>query len=161
MQQKGFTLIELIIVIVILGILAVTAAPKYMDFQSDAKAALLDGAKAALLGGANLVYAKATMQGLNKDATATVDLDGDGVGDIAVRYGYPNVTSTNLKQFVDLDFSTTETDDVDWYAEYPSDFSSVYFSPSGMTISDSCYVRYIRATGINSPASVVVEVSGC
>ena len=37
-RQQGFTLIELIVVIVILGILAVTAAPKFMNLTSDANA---------------------------------------------------------------------------------------------------------------------------
>jgi MSHA pilin protein MshA len=37
--EKGFTLIELIIVIIILGVLAVTSAPKFIDLSSDAKAA--------------------------------------------------------------------------------------------------------------------------
>ena len=43
MQQRGFTLIELVIVIVILGILAVTAAPRFVDFQTDARIATLEG----------------------------------------------------------------------------------------------------------------------
>ena len=40
-KQEGFTLIELIVVIVILGILAVTAAPKFIDLQGDARASAL------------------------------------------------------------------------------------------------------------------------
>ena len=47
-RQAGFTLIELIVVIVILGILAVTAAPKFMDFSSDAKQSALHGLRGAI-----------------------------------------------------------------------------------------------------------------
>ena len=42
-KQAGFTLIELVIVIIILGILAVTAAPKFLNLQDDAKKAAADG----------------------------------------------------------------------------------------------------------------------
>ena len=63
MKQQGFTLIELIIVIVILGILSVTAAPRFIDFQGDARKATLQGVKAALDGGARLIFAKSAVAG--------------------------------------------------------------------------------------------------
>lgn len=48
MKNKGFTLIEMIVVIVILGVLAVTAAPKFMGLQSDARIATLQATKGAI-----------------------------------------------------------------------------------------------------------------
>ena len=47
-KQAGFTLIELVIVIIILGILAVTAAPKFLNLQDDAKKSAAQGVQAAL-----------------------------------------------------------------------------------------------------------------
>lgn len=42
-KNRGFTLIELVVVIVILGILAVTAAPKFLNLQTDAHKSLMQG----------------------------------------------------------------------------------------------------------------------
>ena len=55
-KQAGFTLIELVIVIIILGILAVTAAPKFLNLQDDARKAAADGVKASLQSAAQMIY---------------------------------------------------------------------------------------------------------
>ena len=57
-SQRGFTLIELIVVIVILGILAAVAFPKFQDLSGDAKQAVVNGGKAALQSAAVISFAK-------------------------------------------------------------------------------------------------------
>ena len=88
--QTGFTLIELIIVIVLLGILAVTAAPKFLNLQKDAQQGALEGLRAALTSSANVVYAKALIEGATDSADTTLN------SGIRVRYGYPYATQTNM-----------------------------------------------------------------
>lgn len=89
-KQAGFTLIELVIVIIILGILAVTAAPKFLNLQDDARYAAAQGVQGALQSSANLVYSKAALQGIESASSAKPV---DGLDGVEVIYGYPTAAT--------------------------------------------------------------------
>ncbi|MCS6120110.1 prepilin-type N-terminal cleavage/methylation domain-containing protein [Shewanella baltica] len=73
-KNAGFTLIELVVVIIILGVLAVVAAPKFINIQSDAYKSQLSGAQASMKSAVTLFKAKSEIA--NSGTTNRVVYDG-------------------------------------------------------------------------------------
>lgn len=181
-NQKGFTLIELIIVIVVLGILAVTAAPQFIDFSGDARTSSVKGLSGNIKGAANTVYGKAAIEG-ELTADGAIDLDEDGTDDIQTVFGYPEATASGITIAASLDAAVLPaggSPNTDWaYLIEPagsdpsSDPGVIYIAPADNVtgtaggavttdITDSkCYVEYTAATSADNSPSVNTVVTGC
>ncbi len=141
-KQSGFTLIELVIVIIILGILAVTAAPKFLNLQEDAKKSAAQGVQAAVSSSAQLVYSKSALEGIERDPSGAVS-SSDGTK-IDVVFGYPAATDAGIKNAVTIDGS--------WSGKKSG---SVYiFSTS----SSKCTVNYTAASKTSAASTTL---AGC
>jgi MSHA pilin protein MshA len=156
-RQGGFTLIELVVVIVILGILAVTAAPRFLNLQDDARTASLQGLKGAIDGAAGITYGKAAVDGVEGDATGTVE-------GIAIAYGYPTVAGLGdaVVGLSDWDTITVSNQNVFTFKGKTAETDWAFDSKDN-TKSKGCYVLYIEATGktADKAAKTVVVNNDC
>ncbi|WP_318402373.1 type II secretion system protein [Photobacterium leiognathi] len=149
-KQQGFTLIELVVVIVILGILAVTAAPKFMNLQVDARNASLQGLKGSIQGAAGIIYGKAAIAGLEAKDSVTKD-ETDNTTGVALVYGYPAATSDGIK------LAVNGLDTNEWKELTPSPKSGISFTFANSSATDSCYVNYASSVSGAAPVVTVVD----
>ena len=172
-RQQGFTLIELVVVIVILGILAVTAAPKFMNLQGDARNASLQGLKGAIQGAAGIVYGKAAIKGIESTSGAV----SAGTGTVETEFGYPTAAIGGINNAV-AGVSSTNTDwasktvgdnQVFTFKQYEDQLSKIKsVSVSGLavtqvpadTIPKNCFLVYVPATS-GGVATVVMPANAC
>jgi MSHA pilin protein MshA len=139
-QQKGFTLIELVMVIVILGILASFAVPRFADITVDARKSALRGLEGSLRSGAAL--AKSTSLVQSKASNASISMEGNTV---AMANFYP--TASGIEQVL-LDTSGFT---------FTTSGTVATFEKIGATTPASCKVTYTEAAAGSTPTINVTD----
>ena len=147
-NQKGFTLIELIVVIVILGVLAATALPKFVDLSGDARAAIMNGVEGSMRGANTIIFARSAIEGETGQVSASVTIGGVA---IATVYGYAE-DWLDLRAAMDL--------------EPAADFTDIAAGDGGVSHTDAaaaatCQILYTNPTAVNLPPTYAPTITDC
>ncbi|WP_097462362.1 prepilin-type N-terminal cleavage/methylation domain-containing protein [Mangrovitalea sediminis] len=149
-QQKGFTLIELVMVIVILGILAAFALPRFADLGGDAKVATLKGTAGAVRSASSIVHSAFLAAGDSAATTATVE----GTK-IDLTNGYPAAKAGSNGSIVDAAQISSQD-----YTMDTSTAGTALIELKGAKSPPTCSVKYVEAASGGSP-TITYDITGC
>ena len=151
-KQQGFTLIELVMVIVILGILGAVALPKFADLSGNARKATIQGAYGSVKSATAIVHAKALAEGQTGDS-GSILLEGTKIG---LSFGYPNAQSIADAAGI----SSTDYNIANGEKDKPTTISAT--KDSGKSAVEGCNFTYVQALSSDSAPTISEVVSdGC
>ncbi|MNQ82925.1 Fimbrial protein precursor [compost metagenome] len=130
-QQSGFTLIELIMVIVVLGILAAFALPRFADFGADARKSALDGIAGSLRSASAIAHSAQLAAGTADNVDVT--LEGQAIDMVD---GYPTANATGI-------ILAAQVSGISYDAGGAAAGDVITFTPDGG--SSTCQVTYTAA----------------
>ncbi len=159
-KNQGFTLVELVIVIVILGILAVTAAPRFLNLAGDARISTLEAVRGSLQSANALVFSKSLLQTQNNLANGAIENP-----DIAVVFGFPAATVDVFNAILELDNTEwTVIDSTSSPTAAPAD-NQVVITPNTLTytavLAEACQLIYTEAAAANARPTIELQTDGC
>ena len=149
-QQRGFTLIELVVVIVILGILAATALPRFVNLQTEARVSSVNGFAGGLRAAVAVVQSKWIVVGSNA-ATTVATQDGQTVT-VGTGTGSSGGVPTGAAVGIGTAMRCAATDCSGFTAAYGA--TSTFQPTNGG--SATCQASYDSANG-----NVTTDVTGC
>lgn len=163
-HTQGFTLIELITVIVILGVLAASALPKFMNLGKEAREAALQGLAGSLRAAANLGRAKCALAVTTCSLTTgagSLPYYIDSGTTIWTHYGWPTAMG---RIYVDnwagsIDNLINRSAEFERMPHVPGSWAGVY-QFKGAPTPANCKVTY-QMNGTSDALTVVVDSSGC